>query len=223
MTALTCYGTVTVSTTLATASTLATVTGGTATTKGTRCGSGAQLNWGELVSQGTTTAWAGAGSIGSPSGKGWLLDATTLEGQTIAAGNWTPTLSLRYFGTATGFITNCDMHVRAYKRSSGGVYTQIGSDMILTGQTLGTSTTVYTFGATSLAQMAFATGDKLYIDAWLDIFANGNTSSNAQINVSVSSTTQGVANDTQIVTPGYNPTPGGTHFFICDGYGGVFS
>lgn len=203
VTSLTCYGTNTISGTLATACTLVTATGAASTTVGTRCGSGAQTAWGELHSQTFASAWPVSGAIGVASGHGWLLDATTLEGQLIAAGNWTPTLNLRYIssnGTATA-----DIHVRAFKRSSGGVYTQIGTDMVLAAQAITSATTQYTFSATSEAAMSFSVGDKLYIDIWLNITANANTISNPQFNVSIaSSTTQGVANDCQVVTPGYS-------------------
>jgi hypothetical protein len=204
MTSLTVYGTSTASaSTLTTANILVTGTGAASTTVGTRCGSGFQTAWGELHSQAFATAWPVSGAIGAASGHGWILDATTLEGQLIAAGNWTPTLNLRYLsanGTATA-----DIHVRAFKRSSGGTYTQIGTDMVLAAQAITSATAQYTFAATSEAAMSFSVGDKLYIDIWLNITANANTVSNSQMNVTIaSSATQGVANDCQIVTPGYS-------------------
>lgn len=224
MTSLSLFGTNTAATTVTTANTLVTGTGATATTVGTRCGSASQTGYGELHAQTFSSNWPASGSIGAASGNGWLLDATTLEGQTIAAGNWTPTLNLRYFAASTGAVATADIHVRAFKRSSGGIYTQIGSDMVLSGQSIGTSTAQFTFAASSLPLQAFNVGEKLYLDCWLNITANTNTNSTAQINVSIaSSSTQGVANDMQVVTPGYSPTPGGTHLRIMDGYGGVFS
>jgi len=202
MTSLTTYGTNTAATTVTTANTLVTGTGAAGTTVGTRCGTSV-TGWGELHAQAFAGNWPASGAIGSASGNGWLLDATTLEGNSILAGNWTPTLNLRYF-SSNGAAT-ADINVRAFVRSSGGTYTQIGSTMVLSAQTINSTTAQYTFSATSLPLQAFNVGDKLYLDAWLHITANANTTSNAQMNVSIaSSSTQGVANDMQVVTPGYS-------------------
>lgn len=205
MTALTVYGTNTASSTLSTANTLATATGATGTTVGTRCGSAAQTGYGELHSQTFSSNWPALGSIGSASGSGWLLDSSVLEGNSLLAGNWTPTLNLRYFAASTGAVITADIHIRAFKRSAGGTYTQIGSDMVLAGQSITTTTAQFTFAATSLPLTSFSTGDKLYLDCWLNITNNTNTNATAQINVSIaSSSSQGTANDMQVVTPGYS-------------------
>src|SRR5213080_1883437 len=107
LTALTVYGTTTASTTLSTANTMFSASGGA--TGGTNtCLVGTATGYGELYAQGNGSAWAAAGSIGAPSGHGLLWDVTTLEGQQIVAGNWTPTLRL---ALSTGTMT-VDAYVR---------------------------------------------------------------------------------------------------------------
>lgn len=200
MTALTVYSTTVASSTLSTANDFATTTGGTSATKDTKIGT--STGWSELFAQGTTNAWSAAGSIGSPSGHGWLWDVTTLEGQQIVAGNWTPTVRLQIAGGGTPSIT-ADIYIRAYVYN-GGTYTQIGSSMTKTGQTLNSTTANYAFSATNQALQNFNTGDKLYVDAWLNVTANTGTSSANNVRVSSSSTSgQGIANNVSIVTPGY--------------------
>lgn len=197
MTALTVYPCTLASTTLATANQLlANVTGASNTTRLTKVGTA--TGYGEATSQGTATAWAAGGSTGAPSGKGWLLDSTLLEGSQIVTGNWTPSCR---GSVSVGSIT-ADVIVRWYVRSSGGVYTLIGTQT-LTGQAFSTTTAEYSLAAVSLAAVNFNTGDKLYFDTWLNITANSTGSSGANLQWSMaSSSTQG---STQIstVTPGY--------------------
>lgn len=207
MTALTVYSLDIASvSTLTTAGTLASTTGGTGATKDTKAPVAPATGYSELFALGTTNAWSGAGSIGSPSGNGWIWDVTTLEAQTILAGNWTPTVRLQVAGGGTPSLT-ADIHVRAYKRSSGGTYTQIGSDMTKTAQTINSTATNYVFSATSETSMSFSTGDKLYLDIWLNVTANSGTTSANNVRVSQSSTAgAGVANNFSTVTPGYQST-----------------
>ncbi len=200
MTVLTVYPTNLASTTLATANQLlANVTGASNTTRNTKVGT--STGYGELWSQGNAAAWAAAGSIGTPSDHGWLLDSTLLEGSTIPSGNWTPTMrGALSIGTATA-----DIIVRFYRRSSGGVYTAIGT-ITLAAQALSTTTASYPLAAASLASADFAVGDKLYWDAWLNITANSSGSAGATFNCSMaSSSTQG---SVQILatSPGYSGT-----------------
>src|SRR6266446_10798984 len=51
---------------------------------------GTVTGFGEIWSQGNSGAWAGGALNTSiaPTGHGWFLDATTLDGQDISAGNW---------------------------------------------------------------------------------------------------------------------------------------
>jgi hypothetical protein len=196
---LTVYGTNSTTSTLSTANKLVTSTGGGSTFTTTKVGT--STGWGELYSQGNTSVWAAGGAIGSPSGHGFLWDVTTLEGQTILAGNWTPVVQLL---TSIGSIT-ADIHVRAYKYN-GGAYTSIG-DMSKTGQSITTGTTTYTFSASSLSAVSFSTGDKLYVDVWLNITANSTGSGSATVFLNMaSSSTQGVASEMQVGTPGYATT-----------------
>src|SRR5881392_3294189 len=57
---------------------------------------GTATGYGEIWAQGNSGAWAAAGSLGAATGHGFLLEnvRTNLEGQTIVAGNWTPTVRL---------------------------------------------------------------------------------------------------------------------------------
>lgn len=215
MTALTVYGLTPASGTLSTAGTLGTASGGTSATKDTKILTG-NTGYSELFALGTVNSWSGAGSIGSPSGNGWLFDVTTLEAQTISAGNWTPTVRLQATGTTPSLTA--DIYVRAYKRSSGGVYTNIVT-CLLSAQTIASAAN-HAFSASSASSMGFATGDKLYLDMWLNVTANSGTP--AAVRVSEASGPLGVTNNFSIITPGYNATPGG-HILICDGMGGVFS
>ena len=166
---------------------------------------GTAKNYGEVTSQGTTAAWPALSSMPAPTGHGWLLDNTSLEGQTIASGNWSGTVALNL---TSGNVT-ANINVRLWKYS-GGSYTQIGT-MTLTGKTIDGTYRTYSLPSTSLASMDFATGDKLYVDVWLDITANY-ASSGVGIKINKLSTdTAGQTGDpaASIVTPGYSATGGG--------------
>src|SRR6266480_113493 len=155
MTALTTYGIFSASSTLSTASKMVITSGGTSAGQNTTCGTA--TGYSEIFPQGTASAWAAAGSIGSPSGNGYLWDATTLETQTIASGTWTPTLRARNTGNNTITV---DMYCRAYKYHSG-TYTAIGT-CTLAAQSLSQTTSSNYNLSGSLGSMAFTTGDKLY-------------------------------------------------------------
>lgn len=195
MTALTLYGSNVASTTLTSACKLATTTGGTETTV-TTTGPASGSGYVEILSQ-AATATLNA-SLPSPDGKGWLFDATTLEGQTISAGNWSASFGAQD-NAGSGPVQS--FTIRFYKRSSGGVYTSIGS-LTLSSQTITTTKTTYNFSASSLSSMSFATGDKLYVDLFIQ--ATG-WASDPIVNYVSNSATAGVANDLQITTPGYVP------------------
>lgn len=220
-TALSVYGTTAASSTLSTADLLVSTTGGLSDSRNTLVGR--KTGWGEIWSQGNTAAWAGGSSEPTtPSGHGWLFDVTTLEGQQIIAGNWNASIRLL---TSAGSIT-CVAHLKAWVRSSGGVYTAI-IDLAALSQTIGTPGSSITFqqGTTSSATN-FNTGDKLYVELPLDITANSTGSNSANvINQASSSSTAGVIGWVEVDTPGYQAQSGGgaVHRLICDGYGGVFS
>jgi hypothetical protein len=224
VTALTVNGGSTASSTLSSAAAMFNATGGTGTTNNSVIGTA--TGYGQNYGLGNAGAWAASGSIGSPDGNGWLFDSTVLEGQTIVAGNWSGTMKMRT-GTLNQTVVG-DLYWRAYKRSSGGVYTAIGT-LSLTGQSItdvSSALVTFSFGPSSFSSMAFSTGDKLYMDSWFNCTTNGQGNSTLRILVQESvSTTQGFAGVCELVTPGYQTTGGGgaTHLLICDGFGGVFS
>ena len=199
MTALTLYGSSVASTTLSTADQLSTTTGGTETSKTTTAPNDSSQNWMELLSQGGSGT--DSASQGSPSGKGYLYESTALEGQRIATGNWSAVVRMN----DTAGFTAITFNIRFYKRSSGGTYTSIGS-LTLASQSMSSTTTTYTFSASSLSQMDFATGDKLYVDFWMHP-VTGHWTGDPIVNFVSNSASAGIANDFQITTPGYSPTP----------------
>lgn len=195
MTSLTLYATNATSTTLSSAGKAANATGGTETTADMGMGSSPGSGYIELRPKGAfSNQDTPVGSIPSPTGNGVLWDVTTLEGQTINAGNWSGSIAVKC-GTS---ISGATITVRFYKRSSGGTYTSIGSITSSSG-TIATSRTAFSLPATSMSSVSFATGDKLYYDIW----ANATWSSFADVFLYLSSTSTGVAGDGEIDTPGY--------------------
>jgi len=176
---------------------------------------GTATGYGEVYAQGTAAAWGGGGSAPAPSGNGFLLENSilSLEGQTILAGAWSANVR---FGAAQGTCSGlagsftADIHVRIYKRSSGGVYTSI-IDMVVSAQTINATLTTYSLSGTTVAGTGFTTGDKLYIDILLNITANANPSTQlVRLNrESTDSTNHQGDSNAQVVTPGYSPTGGG--------------
>lgn len=203
MTALSLYQSNDDATTITTAKKLYSSSGSSSqTSHSTKVGT--STGYGLLVPQGdSSSAWSAAGSMPAANGKGLLFDATTLEGQTIAAGNWQTVIR---GNVNTGSIV-ADIIVRYYKYS-GGTYTSIGQT-VLTAQTIGTTATDYTTVAASLSAMSFATGDKLYIDVGFNITTNSTGSGTATFSWSGFGT--GVANVGRAAyntsTPGYSSTP----------------
>lgn len=201
MTSLTLYYCKVASSTLSTAGALASTTGGTlgnnSITLSTNTG------YGELYSLSSETFPNGGGSIGNPSGNGFLWDVTTLEGQQFLAGNWTPTVRLQLGGTGVTGTLTIDLYVRLYRRSSAGAYTQIGTTMSKTGNSIGTAVTSFTFTAVSQPLFVFSGGDKFYSDVWANVTANNATGGTATIKL-FSTTTSGTGvNTAQLVSPGY--------------------
>lgn len=152
--------------------------------------------WVEMLSRGGTTAAPNV-TEPTPTGSGFIWDVTTLEGQQIIAGNWTPTVKLSATKTLTATIV-----VRAWVRSSGGVFTQIGTDMSLAAQSIGSTATVYAIGAVSQPLTNFNTGDKLYVDLLINITTGWSGSGSETVSVFEN----GGANE-QVVTPGYQVQP----------------
>jgi hypothetical protein len=209
-TALSVYYAFAASSTISTANKLYTGTGGSPTTAQNLTSVNASTGYGEIPAQGSAAAWAASGSIGTPTGKGFFLDATTLDGQDLIAGNYSAII--RFNTQATGNVT-ADIYVRVYRYRPGTTtYTQIVS-MVLTGQTITNTITSFSLPSTSTgSNTSFATGDKLYVDVWLDITAT-TSSSGQQIKHNRQSTdTTTFVGDTQavVVTPGYQLTVTGT-------------
>src|SRR5258708_5902023 len=150
------------------------------------------------------TSWPSASSIGSPSGNGWLLDDTSLEGQTLQAGNWTPT---RRYKVSNGSII-ADIYLSIFVWQAG-TYTLIGSPLALLGQTITTTQADYTFAATSLPAQALVTGQKLYIDEWFNITTNSTGSSTATVTTYMALTGGNVVTDSQMTSPGFIATSTG--------------
>lgn len=213
-TALSVFFASTASSTLVTADQLYSIAGTPATTRSyTRIST--STGFGEIVPAGTTGTWAAGGSIGSPSGNGFLFDVTTLESNSIPAGNWSAQIRLNCAQNGdtapnAGNIT-ADIYVRAYKRSSGGTYTPIVS-MKLASANITLNFTTFSIPSTSGAAMSFSTGDKLYCDVWLNVLTNTNGSTVQDIRFNhLSTDTTGKTGDSAatILTPGYLSGSGG--------------
>ncbi len=203
VTPLTLYGSHTAAATIATANLLMTSTGaGADLTKTTLIGTAS--GYGTLRSQGNAGAWPAAGSLPAFNGFGWLWDVTTLEGNTLVGGNFTP--SFRLFDT-TG-LTTVDLYFRVAKVNAG-VYTQIGSTFVKSGVVITAVSTIITMTAVSLPTTGFSTGDKLYIQLDANITTpNGNGVTTVTVVMSNSSTL-GQANSVQLITQGYTAGGGG--------------
>ena len=155
-----------------------------------------RMGWGELEAQFHNTGWPQFGSIPAPTGKGFLWDATTLVGTDIAAGTWTPTVVLEFNAVAEAITGS--IHVRAFKRSSGGAYTAIVNCAASVNLPFNNVTVVNSgWTGNTGGAISFATGDKLYVDYMFDITAN----SASGIDFLEAFFTFG--SSTSILTPGY--------------------
>jgi hypothetical protein len=196
------------SSTLASANKLYTTGGSPANTwKYSRVGTA--TGYGEITSQGTTGAWAAAGSLPAPTGKGSLLDSTLLEGQQLLAGLHTCYLRLNCAQGGDSKPNAGTLGAGLYVRLSkyhGGTYTTLLT-LSLTGQTIGSSYTTYTLTGTAGSPTTFGSGDKLYVDIWVNVTSNGNGSSIQDIRLNRLSTDSanmiGDATNAGIVTPGF--------------------
>jgi hypothetical protein len=178
---------------------------------------GTATGFGTVYSQGTTNTWPGAGSLPGANGSGYFIDDGLLDGQTIAAGNWSATVrygaAIGTGGTLGGSFT-ADIYVSTYRYRSG-VYTLIVS-MVLTNQTINATITTYNLPSTSAASMDFASGDRLYVQDDLNILTNASGSTeNIRINrLSTATVTLDGDPAAQIVTPGYDPTPVANQIYL---------
>lgn len=200
VTPLSVYATNTASTTLSTARNAVAVTGASGNTA-SQTVVGNQTGWVQIWSEGNASL-AQFASMQSPNGHGVLWDVTTLEGQQIVAGTWTPIFRTDLsVGTAT-----VDLVVAVYIYNAG-TYTSIGT-CTLSGQSITSTVANFTFTGTSLSAATFGTGDKLYTEWWYNITTNGTGSTTATAAFSTSnSSTQGKANAEAVTTPGYQLAP----------------
>lgn len=182
-----------------TAAELLVTSSGAAIGSATSTNIGAHTNWIE-IGLGSGNALAGAGSIGSPDGTGACLDSTVLEGNQLAAGNYSGTLSLSC--SQAGKTVTGDITLRFYKvNTSTSTYTSIGT-ITITSQTITSTVSAFSFPATSMAAMNFNTNETLYVDCWMNVSANTMTSGGLVKSSYSNSATQGFANGS-FVTPGY--------------------
>ncbi len=170
---------------------------------------GTATGYGEITSQGMTSAWAAGGAIGSPTGKGFLLDSTVLEGQQLQAGLHTCYLRLNCAQGGDSKPNAGTLGAGLYVRLSkyhGGTYTTLLT-LSLTGQTIGSNYTTYTLTGSAGSPTTFGSGDKLYIDIWVNVTSNGNGSSVQDIRLNRLSTDSanmiGDATNAGVVTPGF--------------------
>jgi hypothetical protein len=194
--------------TLSSAGQLRTASGG-AVDNAKTCLVGTATGFGQLYALGNAGAWLAhaAGAITdaacNPDGNGFLFDVTTLEGQDVAAGTWTPVIRI---GTVTGTCT-ADLYARAFRRTSGGVYNLIGSAMLLSNQSITSTHIQYNFSGSSLPLTSFGVGDKLYIDVWPNILTTTMLAGDALVLSMTADASLGYIN-TKVITPGYDVTPG---------------
>jgi hypothetical protein len=178
---------------------------GSPTTVNTLTTCNGSTGWGEIPAQGSAAAWPALGAIGAPSGKGFFLDATTLEGKTIS-GNWSGNLRLSDNGGA-GSVTVTAV-VRIYKYTpSGSVYTNIVT-WTVTALTIPVTPASTSLASTAGTTTAFATGDKLYIDYQCNITTNTGGAGKQIRQNRLSSDTVGKTGDPLVgfTSPGYSTT-----------------
>lgn len=211
-TSLTVYLSNAVSSTLANADKLYIASGSPANTQSYSKIGNNITGYGEIESRANNAnTWAASGSIGSPTGKGFLWDVTTLEGQQLLSGNWTPSVRLnasQSSGTPQAGTLTGDIYVRAYKYNAS-VYTLIVT-CSLAGQTINSTFTTYAITAASGSLTSFVTGDKLYMDIWVNCLTNANANGNQGIRLNrLSTDTTTFLGDpaAQFITPGYQATP----------------
>ncbi len=201
---LTTYLASALSATIGTADQLYTTAGTPSTTnRGTTLGTA--LGYGQLIAVGGS-GWAAGGSIGAQNGKGWVADGTFLEGQTLAAGSYSATVTLQAVqsGTPAGTLV-ADIIVRISKYN-GGTYTTIVT-MTLAGQTINSTATAFNLSGSTGSSTNFVTADKIYVDVWANVTTNANGNVNQGIRVSkisTDSTTFTGDPGASIATPGYS-------------------
>ena len=171
---------------------------------------GTATGFGEILPRGGS-AWTAGGSLPSPSGNGFVLDANTLDSQQIVSGTWSAEVRFCAMqGASQAGTLVADIYVRAYRYSSG-TYTNIVT-MKLATQTINSTLTTYLIDVahsatgTSGSAITFATGDKLYCDIICNITTNANANVTQGIrNNRMSTDTSTFVGDinASVTTPGY--------------------
>lgn len=166
---------------------------------------GTAVNWGEITAKGTASAWAAAGSIQLPTGKGFFFDVTTLDGMMLPAGAFYAEvrLSTAVANNPTAETVVADLFMRWYLWRSGVYNSILGLS--------GLNITIGAFADFSLLYGAttqdtfFHAGDKLYMDLWANIHTNGNADAGLQLRWNSIATTAASSVDNYFALPGYLP------------------
>ena len=126
--------------------------------------------WVEVRPGGTAQAVASV-KPKAPDGHGWLWSDASLAGDTVAAGTWRPTLSLKAAGALT--VTP---RVRVYRLSNHG-YTLITES---TGKSVRLTSRAkkITLPGVKVPALSFSTGDRLYVDVIAKVTVPGTAAGN---------------------------------------------
>ena len=179
---------------------IANTTGGMHTGKDTRTDQA--TGWGEITALGTAANWAATGAIGAPSGLGWLLDSTFLDGQMLPGGIWSAQIRLQVSGAGTMVI---DLYRRVSIRHIDGTFTTLVT-MFVGSQSITTAAANYALPATPGIGYSCIPGDRLYIDDFAHITTNSTTGISYLRESTASNNTQGDVN-LYCITPGTMPQP----------------
>jgi uncharacterized membrane protein len=165
--------------------------------------------WYDVPSQGGASILTGGpAEPGAAQVDGFIFNSTVLEGATFSTGNWTPSIKIGIGALSVGDTVTYIFRLRLWKRSSAGVFTQIGADFVgashLYSGAGGATPVDVGFTAQSITGFTLAVGDKLYIDILGDQVANNVITGGATFSLAEN----GGAADA-LVTPGYSVAGGG--------------
>lgn len=199
-TALSVYATNSAATTLPNAALLA-ASGGSVSLASQTSLVGTATGWGEVTGRGTAAAWAAGASAGTPTGRGFLYDATALEHSNLVAGTWTQKIRL---ATSVGSLTATVLGRWYVYDAALGTYTALGTST-LSAQSITTTFATYTLPGVALGQSYVGPQQKLYVDIWLNITTNGNANSTLTVKIGDLGGDAGPLGGTNesVTTPGY--------------------
>lgn len=147
-------------------------------------------------------------------GHGWLLDDTSLEGQTISAGDWSALFTLvcsdsGAVGTLAAQFFKLD--------TSTAAFTLIGTAESAAGQNIGTTPTAFTLTATGIGAVTFDTGEKLYIELYWNQASGGSGTNLTSVQVaSAADGVPGAAGGLEIQLPSGSSDVDGSATFIAN-------